>query len=239
MMKFTCLVSALILVMTVAGCQPGGESEIQTASGQETDQAVNNTISLPEPRLDGEVSLEQSLSERRSMRSYSGESLTLAEVSQLLWAAQGVTDASGHRTSPSAGALYPLELYLVAGNVENLEPGLYHYLPGKHQLVLVADGDVRTDLASAALSQSSVRNGAVSIVITAVYERTTARYGERGIRYVHIEVGHAAQNICLQAAALGLGLVTVGAFDDEQVSEILDLPADENPLYIIPVGRKL
>ncbi len=239
MMKFTCLVSALILVMTVAGCQPGGESGTMTVSGQETDQAVNNTVSLPEQRLDGEVSLEQSLSERRSTRSYSGESLTLAEVSQLLWAAQGVTDASGHRTAPSAGAIYPLELYLVAGNVENLEPGLYHYLPGKHQLVLVADGDVRTDLASAALSQSSVRNGAVSIVITAVYERTTARYGERGIRYVHIEVGHAAQNICLQAAALGLGLVTVGAFDDEQVSEILDLPADENPLYIIPVGRKL
>ena len=237
-MKLACILSALILFITVVGCQPDRESEILPASGQETAQVVNITVSLPEPQLDGEVSLEQSLVARRSTRNYSGESLTLEEISQLFWAAQGVTNAAGHRTAPSAGGLYPLELYLVAGNVENLEPGIYHYMPEKHELVLIAEGDIRIELAKAALSQSSVKDGAVSVVMTAIYERTTTKYGERGIRYVHIEAGHAAQNLCLQATALGLGLVTVGAFEDEQVVEVLNLPDDEIPLYIIPVGKK-
>jgi len=228
----------LVLFITVAGCQSEQTSEVSPVSGQETDQVVNNTVSLPEPQLDGEVSLEQSLLGRRSTRSYTSDPLALEEVSQLLWAAQGITNAAGHRTAPSAGGLYPLELYLVVGNVENLEPGVYHYLPEKHELVLLAEGDIRTNLSGAALSQTCVKEGAVSIVMTAIYERTTGKYGERGIMYVHIEAGHAAQNLCLQATALGLGLVTVGAFNDEQVVEVLDLPDDENPLYIIPVGRK-
>jgi len=195
-------------------------------------------MKLPEPRYDGEVSIEEALQLRRSIRQYTGEPLTLQEVSQLLWAGQGITDPRGYRTAPSAGALYPLEIYVVVGDIENLAEGVYRYEPVEHELVKVLEGDKRTDLATAALGQSSVSDAAIDIVVVAVYERTTVKYGERGIRYVHIEVGHAAQNMCLQAAAMDLGIVTVGAFQDEQVKEVLDLPEDEQPLYILPIGRK-
>ena len=184
------------------------------------------------------ASLEELLRERRSVRDYADAPLTQDEVLKLLWAGQGITQARGFRTAPSAGALYPLELYLVAGNVENLAPGVYKYQPTQNTLSLVKDGDVRAGLAVAALGQSSVREGAISIVIAAVYERTTRKYGPRGETYVHIEVGHAAQNICLQATALGLGLVTVGAFNDAGVRIIVGMSQDEIPLYVIPVGRK-
>jgi len=195
-------------------------------------------IDLPEPRYDSEVSIEQSLLNRRSIRSYTGEPLTLQELSQLLWATQGLTDPRGFRAAPSAGGLYPLELYIVAGDVTDLTPGVYRYEPEGHQLVKIMDSDKRAELAEAALGQGWVKEGAVSIVFTAVYERTTVKYGDRGIRYVHMEAGHAAQNLCLQATALGLGAVTVGAFHDEEVNKLLNLPADEQPLYVIPVGRK-
>ncbi|MBO3832083.1 MAG: SagB/ThcOx family dehydrogenase [Candidatus Brockarchaeota archaeon] len=152
--------------------------------------------------------------------------------------AQGITDLQVLRTAPSAGALYPLEIYLVVGSVEGLAPGVYKYLPNGHEIIRILDGDKRVPLADAALDQAWVRNAAVNIVITAVYGRTTGKYGERWIRYVHFEAGHAAQNICLQAVALNLGLVTVGAFYDEQVKTVLSLPVEEQPLYIIPVGRK-
>jgi len=182
--------------------------------------------------------MEEALVERRSVRDYSTELLSLDEVSQLLWAAQGVTAEWGGRTAPSAGALYPLEVYLVVGRVENLTEGIYKYIPKGHELVKVKDGDVRQQLAVAALGQTCVKDGAVNIVITAVYERTTGKYGERGVRYVHMEAGHAAQNIYLQATALNLGMVTVGAFQDDQVSDILGISQNESPLYVIPVGRK-
>jgi SagB-type dehydrogenase family enzyme len=192
---------------------------------------------LPEPRLKSAVSLEETLLQRRSAREYADEALTLEEISQLLWAAQGVTAEWGGRTAPSAGALYPLETYLVVGNVENLAPGVYKYKPERHELVKVKDDDVREELAKASLGQSWVKEGAIDIVIAAVYERTTRKYGDRGVRYVHMEAGHAAQNICLQATALDLGIVTVGAFHDEQVKNILGMARDETPLYVIPVGR--
>jgi SagB-type dehydrogenase family enzyme len=195
-------------------------------------------IKLPEPRYDSDVSLEQSLLERRSIRDYSGQPLTLQEISQLTWAAQGLTDPRGFRTAPSAGGLYPLELYIVVGDVEDLAAGVYRFQPDGHQLVKTADGDKRAELAQAALEQEWVEEGAVDFVFTAVYERTTGKYGQRGIRYVHMEAGHAAQNLCLQATALGLGAVTIGAFYDKEVSQLLNLPADEEPLYVIPVGRK-
>ena len=196
------------------------------------------TIQLPKPQYDSDVSIEQSLRQRRSTRDYTNEPLKLHEVSQLLWATQGITDARGYRTAPSAGALYPLELYIVVGKVEHLAPGIYKYDPHDHEIVVLIEGDKRVDLAVAALSQPWVKDGALSIVIAAVYERTTVKYGDRGIRYVHIEVGHAAQNLCLQATAMDLGVVTVGAFNDERVSELLNLPDNEKPLYIIPIGRK-
>jgi SagB-type dehydrogenase family enzyme len=196
-----------------------------------------NVIQLPAPSYDSDISVEQSLLHRRSTRSFTGEAVKIEEVAQLLWAAQGVTDPGGLRTAPSAGALYPLEVYLVAGNVQVLKAGVYKYIPGSHELVRVIDGDKRARLADAALEQFFVAGGAAVIVFTAVYERTIDKYGDRGIRYVHMDAGHAAQNMCLQAIALGLGVVTVGAFYSDQVSNLLALPEDERPLYIIPVGR--
>ena len=194
-------------------------------------------IVLPEPRRDSGVSVEEALLKRRSVRDYTGEALNMQEVSQLLWAAQGITDSAGKRAAPSAGALYPLEVYLVVGNVENMDKGVYRYMPLQHELAKALDGDQRGALAKAALGQSPVEQGAVDIVITAVYERTTEKYGDRGTRYVHMEAGHAAQNLYLQAAAMNLGMVVIGAFYDDQVKEILNLPDDEQPLYIIPVGK--
>ena len=195
-------------------------------------------IELPEPSHEGYMSLERALVQRRSVREYTGEPLTLEEVSQLLWAAQGITAEWGGRTAPSAGALYPLEVYLVAGDVDGLSPGVYRYRPQEHDLAKVVNRDVRAELADAALAQTCVEEGAIDIVISAVYQRTTQKYGERGIRYVHMEAGHAAQNLYLQAAALGLGMVTVGAFYDDEVKDIVGLAEDEAPLYIVPVGRK-
>ena len=174
---------------------------------------------------------------RRSVREYANLPLTLEDISQLLWAAQGITTEWGGRTAPSAGALYPLEVYLVVGNVENLACGVYKYKPERHELVKVRDDDVRGELAQAALGQTWVKEGAIDIVIAAVYERTTKKYGDRGVMYVHMEAGHAAQNIYLQAAALNLGMVTVGAFYEDQVKDILGMPGNEIPLYVIPVGR--
>ncbi|MGB2583939.1 MAG: SagB/ThcOx family dehydrogenase [Dehalococcoidia bacterium] len=182
--------------------------------------------------------MEETLLNRRSVRQYTGEALTLEEVSQLLWSAQGITAEWGGRTAPSAGALYPLEVYLVAGNVESLTPGIYKYINDGHELVKVRDEDVREELANAALGQTPVRDGAIDIVISAIYERTMKKYGDRGVRYVHMEAGHAAQNIYLQATALDLGAVTIGAFADELVKKLLSMPEEEAPLYIIPVGRR-
>lgn len=194
-------------------------------------------VKLPTPAYDGEVSVERTLAKRRSIRSYRNESLTLGEISQLLWSAQGITDPRGLRTAPSAGALYPLELYVIAGNVKDLDKGVYKYDPREHKIVKVLDGDKREELARAALGQSWVKEGAIDLVVATVYERTTWKYGERGRRYVHMEAGHAAQNLYLQCVSLGLGMVVVGAFYDDMVRECLNLPENEDPLYIIPVGR--
>ena len=195
-------------------------------------------VKLPKPRHDSGVSIEETLLKRESVRDYTGEPLTLGEVSQLLWAAQGTANGEGFRTAPSAGATYPLETYVVVGDVRNLTEGVYRYVSAGHKLVKSLEGDWRAQLAGAALWASSVKKGAVSIVFAAIYERTTQQYGDRGIRYVHMEAGHAAQNVYLQAVALGLGTVVIGAFRDDQVSEILKLSKNEQPLYIMPVGRR-
>jgi SagB-type dehydrogenase family enzyme len=194
-------------------------------------------IKLPEPRDSGGISVEEALLERRSIRNYKDEALTLAEVSQLLWAAQGITHPDGYRTAPSAGALYPLEVYVAAGNVVGLPAGIYKYRPQGHELEKVAGEDVRAELCAAALDQEFVEDGAAVLVFAAVYKRTTGKYGERGVRYVHMEVGHAAQNVYLQAVSLGLGTVVVGAFDDGEVERLLQMQDDERALCIMPVGR--
>ena len=194
--------------------------------------------SLPEPVTSGEKSLEALLLQRRSVREYREAALDLSAIGQLLWAAQGITNPQGFRTAPSAGALYPLELYVVVGKVDGLSPGVYHYNPVKHRLQQTEDGDLRHMLARAALAQPWVKTAAAVVVVTAVYGRTTRKYGERGIRYVHMEVGHAAQNLFLQAEALGLAAVVVGAFEDDAVATALKLPTDVQPLMLIPVARK-
>ncbi|MCX5998330.1 MAG: SagB/ThcOx family dehydrogenase [Chloroflexi bacterium] len=186
-------------------------------------------MKLPASKRKGAMSVEEALVKRRSERRFAARELSWEQISQLLWSAQGTED-SGLRTAPSAGATYPLEVYLVSSQ------GVYHYLPAKHEVELCLGGDARARLCEACLGQDCVREAPVSVVVAAVYERTAGGYGSRAARYVHIEVGHAAQNVHLQAVALGLGSVPVGAFVDEQVQAVLRLPDTHRPVYIIPVG---
>jgi SagB-type dehydrogenase family enzyme len=197
----------------------------------------HETVVLPKPSIAGEHSLEALLQQRRSVRAYRDAALSLPELGQLLWAAQGINHPEGLRTAPSAGALYPLELYVATGNVERLVPAIYHYRSQDHALNKVIEGDLRKTLARAALNQSWLADAAAVVIFTAVVERTIRKYGKRGNRYVDIEIGHAAQNLFLQAAALGLGTVVVGAFDDDDVTHTLQLPADTKPLILMPVGK--
>jgi SagB-type dehydrogenase family enzyme len=193
--------------------------------------AGGENIDLPAPRLEGSMSLEETLANRRSVRSFAGERLALEEIGQLLWAAQGITRDWGARTAPSAGALYPLETYVATPK------GIYHYLPAGHRMVALLQMDVRQELWQAGLRQDSIRQSPAVFVFAAVYERTSGKYGERAVRYVHLEAGHAAENLLLQAVALGLGAVVIGAFYDEKVQGVLNLPQDHKPLYLIPVGH--
>jgi SagB-type dehydrogenase family enzyme len=194
-------------------------------------------IELPKPVLAGRASLEEAIAARRSVRQYEDKPLALSEISQLLWAAQGVIGVKGMRTAPSAGALYPLEIVLIAGKVLSLEPGIYRYLPDTHSLVQTVEGDRREELSDAALGQSSVRHAPAVFALTATTGRMTSKYRDRGIRYIWIETGHVAQNLCLQAASLGIGTVPVGAFNDKEVRNALGLSDGEEPLYLIPSGK--
>ena len=195
-------------------------------------------IELPQPNFSGEISVEEALYKRRSIRNYTDAPLTISEISQILWSAQGITEKSyGLRTAPSAGALYPLEIYIAASNVENLAPGLYKYKPQNHTIKKVSEGDKRIDISNAALRQDAIENSSATIIITAVYERTAVKYGNRAERYVHIEVGAAGQNIYLQSVSLGLGTVMIGAFKDIDLKDVLSLPKNENPLAIMPLGK--
>jgi len=195
--------------------------------------AKENAIQLPKVVTKGKMSLEEAISKRRSQRSFSKEELTMEQISQLLWAAQGITQRKGGfslRAAPSAGALYPMEIYALT------KDGVYHYLPEEHMLEVISSHDLRSQICSAALGQSPVSEAALDIIICAVYGRVTSKYGERGKMYANIEAGHIAENIHLQAVALGLASVPIGAFSDERVKSALGLPADCTPLYIIPVG---
>lgn len=199
---------------------------------------TNKSILLPVPRQDSEFSLEQALRERRSVRQFSRDPIMLAQLSQLLWAAQGITDPRGYRTAPSAGALYPLEIYVMPGHVEGLPVGLYKYQADGHKLVSLASDDRRKQMERAAWGQDWVSENAALIVFCSVDTRTTGKYGRRGVRYVHIEVGHAAQNVMLQAQAMGLAAAIVGAFGDDFAGEILDLPDSERVVYLMPIGKQ-
>ena len=213
----------VVAVSTLMACV-GSESS-------PTPTEIMEAIELPAPSLDSDEALEAALASRRSVRTFTADPLDLNELSQLLWAAQGITSEQGARTAPSAGGLYPLELFVVAGD------GLYHYLPEQHSLERLGTSDLRDLLSEAALGQEAVADGAAVFVITAVYSRTEAKYEDRAERYVHLEAGHAAENLLLQATALGLGAVPIGAFRDSEVQDVLALPADHAPLYLIPVGH--
>ena len=199
-----------------------------------TPTSPSQVIELPPPRQKGTLTFEEILIKRRSVRQFSADPLTLEQLGQLLWAAQGITHPAGLRTAPSAGALYPLEVYAVT------QQAVYHYEPQGHRLRVQIQGDVHAALYEAALQQNAVRQAPAVIVIAAVYARTAKKYGEeRSPRYVHLEAGHAAQNILLQAVALDLGAVPIGAFYDDQVQQVLELPPDHQPLYLIPTGYAL
>ena len=208
---------------------------------------LQSTIKLPSVRLKGEVSLEETILRRRSVRKYRAEPLSLTQLSQILWAAQGITGITGCRAAPSAGATYPLEIFVLVGKqgiiasevkqaCEDLQAGIYHYEADSHSLSLRIPADLRPDLARAALDQAFIIEAPVDIVICALYNRTSRIYGGRGERYVHIEVGHVGENIHLQAVASGLATVEVGAFHDEEVRKVLGVSEQIKPLYIMPVG---
>lgn len=207
------------------------EAEEKAAAGH---RAVKEgkMINLPAPEMKGAVSVEEALARRGSVRRFSPEPLARKQLSQLLWAAQGVTRSWGGRTAPSAGALYPLEIYLAA------REGLFRYVPSGHRLMQIADKGPVSAIAAAALGQSAVLEAPAVFVICAVYGRTSGKYRDRAERYVKIEAGHAAQNMLLQAEALGLGAVPIGAFDDHMIQQALQLPPDQQPLYVIPVGHR-
>ncbi len=203
-------------------------------------------IVLPEPNLKSETSVEQALNQRRSIREYSDEALTLDEVSQILWSAYGVSKAvapdrlrGGLKTAPSAGATYPLELYLGAWNVKGLDPGFYYYEPNGHKLQLTKKGDFRKELCEACMGQEYVQNAPASLVYSAIYERTTKRYGDRGReRYVCMDLGHSAENVYLQVETLNMGTVAIGAFSDLKLKLIVSMTKAEEPLYVMPIGKK-
>lgn len=203
-------------------------------------------IKLPEPSFNSDYSVEEALLNRRSIREFSDEALSLKEISQILWAAYGITEERSHptflrgglRTAPSAGALFPLDIYLVAGNIDGLEAGVYKYIADGHSLELHATGDIRDDLAMAALKQDFIKDAPATLFYSAIFSRTTQKYGDRGEeRYVCMDLGHSAQNVYLQCISLGLGTCAIGAFTDDMVSSVMMLTNEEVPLYLMPVGK--
>ncbi len=235
MRRWTSGAAALLSVLVAAACTPPGAPPDPAPPA--TPSSPAEAVALPEARSTGEVPLEQAIAQRRSVRDFTDEPLALADAAQLLWAAQGITSRSGGRTAPSAGGLHPLQAHLVAGDVSGLAAGVYRYRPATHDLVLLRSGDTRAGLARASLDQSAIAAAPASLVLAADPSRTEATYGTRADRYVAMEAGHAAQNVYLQATALGLGTVCMGAFTDDAVRRILGLAAGVDPLYVMPVGH--
>jgi SagB-type dehydrogenase family enzyme len=195
-------------------------------------KASGETIKLPSPRYDSEVSIEKALLERRSIRSYKEEPLTLHELSQILWAAQGITETKrGLRTAPSARALFMVEVYVLLGNVTNLPMGAYKYQPQGHELIKMADGDKKAELFKA-VGQASIKNAPAVLVFSGLSEKTQRP------PWMYLEAGHAAQNVYLQAVSLKMGGVVMAGFKDEDVRKVLNLSEKEQPIYIMPIGKK-
>ena len=224
----------------------------QTINNEEKKSSDVETISLPSPQFDGNTSVEKALNTRRSTRSFLPEPLTLQQISQILWAAQGITKKvdtpsiywlekyeyqGGYRTAPSAGALFPIEIYIVTGSVQNLFPGVYKYIPKNHSLKKVMDGNIILDVYNTALKQNAIKEAPALLIISSVLERVEAKYEKRAERYVYIEVGAVCENVYLQCSTLGLGTVIIGAFNDDPLKAVLQLPKEENPMGIMPIGK--
>ena len=226
-------------VISICGCFPDpcevfARDRVNPLSGK-----GGEGMKLPEPKLVGDFSLEKAIYQRRTIRSFDGKALTLKQCSQIFWAAQGITEPGGFkRAAPSAGALYPMDVYGVIGNncIEKLHAGVYHYTPAGHTLSLVREGDKRKDVAEASLGQMWMAHAPLTLVITAEYGRITVKYRQRGIRYAMIEAGHIGQNIFLQAGALGIAAGIVGAFEDQEIIRVLGTRKAHEPLLIMPVG---
>jgi SagB-type dehydrogenase family enzyme len=229
------IAAALVAVTVAVGAAGLAAAALRGAGGgADRDQPVRviPVLALPDPRTDGDTSLEQAILRRGSVREFDPTALTLGELGQLLWAAQGERGGDlGGRTVPSAGALYPLELYVAH------EGGVYHYRSDGHEVALTGSRDIREPLARAALDQRAFHTAPAVVAVTGVNERMARKYGARAERYVQIEAGHAGQNLLLQATVLGIGAVPNGAFDDAVVAELFDLPEGTAPLYLIPIGR--
>jgi len=196
-------------------------------------------MNLTPPILDGGMSLEKAIKQRRTVRSFERTPITKQQFSQILWAAQGITENRRFkRAAPSGGALYPADVYVVVGQscVEELTAGVYHYIPSDHSVQKGADGDRRRDIAIASLGQMWMASAPVQFVVTAEYSRITIKYGDRGVRYALIEIGHIGQNIFLQCQAVGLAAGIVGAFNDREVARVLGIETDHEPIIIFPVG---
>lgn len=204
------------------------------------------TYILPSPKTDGTISVERALAKRRSQRKFVDKAISAEDLSQVLWAAYGITQPmpdwpalrGGLRAAPSAGALYPFEIYVLVTKVNGIEAGVYKYISEEHKLVRTINKDLRSEFAAAALGQAHIKEAPVNILYSAIYSRMTGKYGNRGRdRYVCIDLGHSAQNIYMQAEALNLGTCAIGAFSDDKIAEILQLPEEEVPLYIMPLGH--
>jgi len=229
-------VGSVILAVGLGAAAMGGMGSQEA----EAPESSRSAVELPPPSLKGAVSLEEAIRSRRCVRQYADRALSLAQLSQLLWSANGVTGRNHRfRAAPSAGALHPLDFYAVVGqgSVEGLEAGVWHYRPADHEIDRVKEGDDREALARAALGQRQVGTAKVVVVVTVEYARSTGKYGDRGRRYALMDAGFAAENFFLQVQTLGLAACVVGAFRDEQVAELLGLPKAHEPILLLTVGH--
>lgn len=241
--KFKFFLTLSIVMLLFTGCSKSRMKEEKSGA-----QIINGNSQLayllPPPQLKGSVTVEQAIAQRRSRRHYRDKKITVEQLSQILWASYGITSRennviskNGLRAAPSAGALYPLEIYVLAGKVEGIEPGTYKYIPQEHKIIRSIDQDIRAKLCVTALKQKMISEAPVVLFYTAVYSRCTKKYGNRGRdRYVCMDLGHSAENVYLQVEALHLGTCAVGAFNDDEVRKVLQLNPEEEPLYFMPIG---
>ena len=238
------LLCAILSVSICSGCRSKEKPNSNLTNMTPTD-TTGLTLTLPSPHTTGNMSLEEALASRRSRRSFNADSITAEELSQILWSAYGITKPAnaprfggGLRTAPSAGATYPLNIYVLAGNVTGVPTGFYRFVPDGHKLIKISGKDLRSDLCIAALNQGMIKDAPASLFYSATFSRTTSVYGSRGReRYVCMDLGHSAENVYLQAEALHLGTCAIGAFDDHAVKKVMMISDDEAPLYIMPIGR--